>query len=75
MATGRLKAFPSLVKYLEERRLYRRDETNQIVKDRDHLQDATRCLLSGESLLRPKPRPISAKANHIPVGGNSWMMV
>ena len=43
MHSGRLKVFPSLTKYLDERRLYRRDERDQIVKERDNLQDAARC--------------------------------
>jgi len=47
MHSGRLKVFGSLSKYLDERRLYRRDERDQIVRDRDNLQDAARCLVSG----------------------------
>jgi hypothetical protein len=42
MNSGRLKVFASLTQYLEERRLYRRDERDQIVKDRDNFQDAVR---------------------------------
>ena len=57
MQSGRLKVFASLSKYLEERRLYRRDERNQIVKDRDNLQDAARCLVSGISRMHTKPVP------------------
>ena len=57
MHSGRLKVFASLVKYLEERRLYRRDERDQIVKEGDTLQDATRCLVSGISDMRTKPKP------------------
>ena len=55
MNSGRLKVFPSLSKCLEERRLYRRDEKVQIVKDRDNLQDAARCLVSGISRMHTKP--------------------
>ena len=39
MHSGRLKVFASLSKYLDGRRLYRRDEKDQIVKDRDNLQE------------------------------------
>jgi hypothetical protein len=46
--------FPSLTKYLEERRLYRRDKRDRIVKDRDNLQDAVRCLVNGISTMRTK---------------------
>jgi hypothetical protein len=54
MQSGRLKVFPSLAKYLGERRLYRRDESGHVVKDRDNLQDATRCLVIGLSALLPQ---------------------
>jgi hypothetical protein len=54
MNSGRLKVFPSLSKYLEERRLYRCDEREQIVRDRDHLQNAVRCLVNGISSMRTK---------------------
>jgi len=46
MRSGRLKVFASLPKYLEERRLYRRDENDRVVKERDNLQDAMRSLES-----------------------------
>ena len=55
MHSGRLKVFASLSEYLDHRRLYRRDEKDQIVRERDNLQDATRCLISGIARLRPKP--------------------
>jgi hypothetical protein len=58
MSTGRLKVFKSLGKYLEERRLYRRDEKGRIIKDKDHLQDATRYLVAaGANALKLKPSP------------------
>jgi hypothetical protein len=60
MHSGRLKVFTSLPKYLEQRRLYRRDENDQIVKDRDTLQDAVRCLVNGLSQLGTKPQPQTA---------------
>ncbi len=55
MHSGRLKVFASLSKYLDQRRLYRRDERDQIVKERDHLQDAARCLVNGISRMHTKP--------------------
>jgi hypothetical protein len=55
MRSGRLKVFPSLAKYLGDRRLYRRDENDQVVKDRDNLQDATRCLVLGLSAMLTEP--------------------
>ncbi|MGO9255776.1 MAG: hypothetical protein ACLQU1_05680 [Bryobacteraceae bacterium] len=49
--SGRLKVFASLQEYLAERRRYRRHENGQVVKDRDNLQDATRCLVHGISAM------------------------
>ncbi|HEY7338053.1 MAG TPA: hypothetical protein VH639_24415, partial [Bryobacteraceae bacterium] len=57
MRSGRLKVFASLPKFLEERRLYRRDERDQVVRQRDQLQDALRCLVSGLAQMRTKPKP------------------
>jgi len=45
LATNRLKVFGSLVSWLTEFRLYRRDEHGSIVKDKDHLMDCTRYLI------------------------------
>jgi len=52
MLSGRLKVFESLSRYREERRIYRHDEKGQVVKDRDNLQDATRCLVVGVQSMR-----------------------
>jgi phage terminase large subunit-like protein len=45
LATGRLKVFRSLRNWLREYRIYRRDEKGHIVKENDHLMDATRYLV------------------------------
>ena len=42
MTTGRFKVFRSLQNWLGEFRLYRRDEKGKIIKENDHLMDATR---------------------------------
>lgn len=44
LTTGRLKVFKSLVNWLAEFRIYRRDEKGQVVKENDHAMDATRYL-------------------------------
>lgn len=44
LATGRLKVFSTLVNFLAEFRLYRRDENGKIVKKMDHLMDSARYL-------------------------------
>lgn len=45
LATGRLKVFRSMKNWLREYRIYRRDERGHIVKEHDHLMDATRYLV------------------------------
>ncbi len=42
MVTGRFKWFRTCSKWLEEYRLYRRDDKGNVVKENDHLMDATR---------------------------------
>jgi hypothetical protein len=44
LSTGRLKVFKSLRNWLTEYRIYRRDEKGRIIKEHDHLMDATRYL-------------------------------
>jgi hypothetical protein len=45
LSGGKLKVFQSLSNWLAEFRLYRRDEKGTIVKENDHLLDATRYLI------------------------------
>lgn len=45
LSTGRLKVFKSMVSWLSEFRIYRRDEKGHIVKQNDHAMDATRYLV------------------------------
>ncbi|MCG7598399.1 hypothetical protein MHM84_01205 [Halomonas sp. McH1-25] len=47
LSSGRLKVFSTLQHWLGEFRLYRRDEKGRIVKENDHLMDATRYLVMG----------------------------
>lgn len=56
LSTGRLKIFKSMRAWLSEYRIYRRDEKGRIVKENDHLMDATRYLIvSGLDVARVKP--------------------
>lgn len=60
MSTGRLKVFKSMHDWLNEYRIYRRDEKGQIVKKDDHAMDATRYLIvTGLGLATVKPRAAS----------------
>ncbi len=53
LSTGRLKVFNTCVKWLDEFRKYRYDDKQRIVKEHDHLMDATRyAIMSGLKLSR-----------------------
>jgi hypothetical protein len=58
LSTGRLKIFSTLQNWLTEFRLYRRDEKGRIVKERDHLMDATRYLVMS-GIARAGMRPMN----------------
>lgn len=56
LSTSRLKAFKSLSNWLGEYRIYRRDDKGRVVKENDHLMDATRYLIvSGLNLAGVEP--------------------
>ena len=56
LSGGQLKVFESCQNWRQEFRLYRRNEDGKIVKERDHLVDATRYLiLSGRDRMRAAP--------------------
>ena len=58
LSTGRLKVFKSLVQWWQEYRIYRRDDQGRVVKQRDHLMDATRYLvMSALGRARTEPKP------------------
>lgn len=58
LSTGRLKVFKTLNNWLSEYRIYRRDEKGAIVKEFDHLMDATRYLIK-TGILYAKVKPVS----------------
>lgn len=47
LSSGQIKIFRDLIKFMEEYRLYRRDEKGRVVKMNDHLQDAFRYAIMG----------------------------
>jgi hypothetical protein len=75
MRSGRLKVFASLWRYREERRLYRRDEREQVVKEPDHLQDALGCLVAGICRMQTKKvkRDVDPASHYARHGDRSWM--
>jgi hypothetical protein len=61
LSTGRLRVFRTLQNWLAEYRLYRRDEKGQVVKEGDHLMDATRYLVvSGLAVMMVDPDYLKA---------------
>lgn len=74
-SAGRLKVFASLQHFLEEFRLYRRDENGKIVKFNDHLCDALRYLiLSGRDRMRTAPVKKEGEAAYVDSGySGTWM--
>lgn len=77
LSSGRLKVFRSLNNWLAEFRLYRRDEKGRVVKQMDHLMDATRYfVMSGIPLMRTAPADTIQSLFHldqkaVPTG---WMI-
>jgi hypothetical protein len=73
LSGGKLKVFESLGNWRQEFRLYRRDDSGRIVKDNDHLMDATRYLIvSGLAIAKTKPveRP---RSNQTFGATGAWM--
>ena len=60
LVAGKLKVFRSLVNWIAEYRLYRRDEKGKVVKKKDHAMDASRyCMMSGLGRSKqPTPRKL-----------------
>jgi hypothetical protein len=76
MSAGKLKVFRSLGNWLSEFRLYQRDRDGKILKQNDHLMDATRYLvMSGRERMRVKPvAPVEMLVYQYPgENRNSWM--
>ncbi len=56
LSSGRLKVFKSCKDWFSEYRVYRRDEKGKIVKENDHLMDATRYfIMTGLDIAKVKP--------------------
>ncbi len=56
MVSGRLKVFSTLRNWRSEFRIYRRDEKGKIIKENDHLMDATRYLIqTGQTVMTTAP--------------------
>lgn len=78
MSAGQLKVFSSCAAWFEEYRMYRRDEKGRIVKEHDHLMDATRyAIRSGRARMKtfaPQAPAIRRASNYDrTVAGTTWM--
>ncbi len=76
LSAGKLKVFKSLGNWLSEFRLYQRDENGKVLKQDDHLMDATRYLvMSGRDRMVQKPVIRPARPEYRTAGENdlSWM--
>jgi phage terminase large subunit-like protein len=75
MSTGRLKVFNSLSGWMQEFRLYRRDERGRVVKENDHRMDAMRYLESRVASFATNATPQAAKVAYRHSGQQSqgWM--
>ena len=70
-STGRLKVFSTLVNFLAEYRIYRRDDHGKIVKENDHLMDCARYIcLDGLDHAEFKPPELVRKA--VPARNQDW---
>jgi phage terminase large subunit-like protein len=72
MSTGRLKVFRNLSAWLEEFRLYRRDEKGRVVKENDHIMDAMRYLESRVNGFKTEP-PNTPQQMPQHYGSDAWM--
>ena len=75
LSTGRYKLFRNLSGFLEEYRLYRRDEQGRVVKTNDHLMDCWRYLDSRIDKFEVKPVEVQQPRPMVFLGENSqnWM--
>ncbi len=66
LSTGRLKVFNTLMNWQAEYRLYRRDDNGVIVKEYDHLLDATRYwCVSGIGVAKVRPPTAVMQELHV----------
>lgn len=73
LSGGKLKIFKTLQHWLDEYRIYRRDENGKVVKQNDHLMDCTRYLIvSGIDYAKVEPKQIETESYDYR-GAGAWM--
>jgi phage terminase large subunit-like protein len=79
LVSGRLKIFKSCARFLEEFRLYRRDEKGHVVKQNDHLCDCCRYVTvayrsrATTEPVKREPEQRFITTGRMGPGSNSWM--
>lgn len=68
LSTGRMRVFKTLQNWLGEYRIYRRDDKGAVVKENDHLMDATRYLtISGLHVMTVDPNYLQRMGHKLAV--------
>jgi hypothetical protein len=75
LSTGRLRVFQSLKPWFDEFRIYRRNEKGAVVKEGDHLMDATRyfCMSGFDVACLQKPPMTELQKKLLAGSGQSAM--
>jgi phage terminase large subunit-like protein len=69
LSSGQIKIFADLQKFLEEYRMYRRDESGKVIKQNDHIQDAFRYAIMGRNHAVAEHVAVRQRGkNNVPVG-------
>jgi hypothetical protein len=71
LSLGKLKVFNTCTTWLEEFRVYRRDEKGKIVKQNDHCMDATRYMVISGLQIAKQENPVKKSTVDRFIGG--WM--
>lgn len=65
LSTGQIKVFNTMTNFMNEIRMYRRDEKGKIIKSNDHLMDSFRYLImTGRDLAKSEMETKSANVNY-----------
>ena len=74
LSAGRLKVFASCQDWINEYRIYRRDDKGRVVKKNDHLMDASRYIVrTGRDIAALKPSEKRDDDEQYNMGYGGWM--
>ena len=72
LSSGQIKVFKSLTNFMDEIRIYRRDEKGKIIKTKDHLMDAFRYLMMSREKFKIETPARRSTGAGLPTAGQSW---